>query len=76
MIKCFDRALAWRVSVIHPGVWQSSKAQSGFKFGVSISSKAKTTSGMHLRPAYLGLHGFIHVPLEKERANISSFGGK
>lgn len=76
MITCFDRPLACRVSVIYPAAWQLSKAQSGFKFGISISSETKTTSGIHLCLAHSGLHGVIHVPLEKERASISSFGGK
>lgn len=76
MIKCFDRALPCRVSVIHPAAWQPSKAQSGFKFGTFISSDAKTTSGIYLRPEHLGLGGFTHVALEKERASISLFGGE
>lgn len=76
MIKCFDRALACGVSVIHPASWQPSKAQSGFEFGMFISSGARTTSGSHLCPDHSGLCGFIHVPLEKETVSISSFEGK
>lgn len=76
MIKCFDRALDYRVSVMHPAAWQPSKVPSGFKFGISSSSEDKSTSGIHLCPEYAGLQGFMHVPLDKERTSISSFGGK
>lgn len=76
MIKCFDRALDYRVSVMRPAAWQPSKAPSGFEFGISNSSEAKTTSGIHLCPEHTGLHDFMHAPLDKERASISSFGGK
>ena len=71
MIKCLDRALDCRVPVIHPAIWQPSKAQRSFKSGMCISSVAKTMSGIHLGPENSGLHGFSHIPFEKERASIS-----
>lgn len=76
MIKCFDRALDCRVFVIPPAAWQPSRALSGIKFGISVSSEAKTTSGIHLCPNHSGLPGFRCAPVERERASISSFGGK
>lgn len=76
MIKCFDRPLDCRVSVMHPAAWQPSKAPSGFKFGICSSSEAKTTSEIHLCPEHAELHGFMHVPLDKGGASISSLGGK